>query len=173
MERLQQFREKRHLKFTKTATPPPEAPTTVSHSAPKIKLELPDFNGEPTEWKRFHGPFTHAMDSHGAAFTEQENLGVLLKSMKSDEARRIVESYANSTDCYKEAMGALTEKFGSPIRIFPILVWKSMERSPWDYNEEGLANLRKQYFNTLTDMKELVFNRAEPVLEFSAVSWSK
>jgi len=95
------------------------------------------------------------MDSRGAAFTEQEKLGVLIKLMKDDEARHIVEAYSDSTDCYCEAMRALQEKFGSPVRIFPILVRKSIERHPMDYTEEGLAHLRKQYYNTLKDMKEL------------------
>ncbi len=82
------------------------------------------------------------MESRGAAFTEQEKLGVLIKSMKDDEAKQVVEAYSNSTDCYKEAMEAL-EKYGSPVRIFPVLVRKSIERHSMDYTEEGLAHLRK------------------------------
>ncbi len=52
-------------------------------------------------------------------------------------------------------MEALEEKYGSPIRIFPVLVRKSIERHSMDYTEEGLAHLRKQYYNTLKDMREL------------------
>jgi len=130
-------------------------PTTFTSAAPKIKLELPEFNGRPTEWKRFHGPFTHAMDSRGSTFTEQEKLGVLLKSMKDEDARRIVEAYSNSSDCYREAMEALEEKFGSPIRIFPMLVRKMVESRPMDYSEEGLALFRTQYLNTFKDIQEL------------------
>jgi len=92
MSCFQQFRERRHARtISSTSSSTNASPTSVSHFASKIKLELLNFNGEPTEWKRFYVPFTHAMDSKGVAFTEQDKLEVLIKSMKDDEAKRIVE----------------------------------------------------------------------------------
>jgi len=155
MSCFQQFREKRHARtISSTSSSTTAPPPSVSYYALKIKIKLPNFSGEPTVGKCFHGPFTHAMDSRGAAFTEQKKLEVFIKSMKYDEARLNVEAYFNFTDCYHEAMRALQEKFKLPVRIFPILVRKLIEQHHMDYTEEGLVHLRKLYYNPLKDMKD-------------------
>ncbi len=122
---LGKIRESRniiHSRATPSSTPSTVLPVVTAPRGPKIKLDLPDFNGNPTEWRHFHRLFTSAMTSRGSEFSNHEKVCILLKSMKTAEAQRIVQSHVNSDSCYDEAMEALTAKYGSSRKVFPLLV---------------------------------------------------
>jgi len=61
--------------------------------------------------------------------------------MTSPEAQCIVQSYTHADDCYTQAMDALTTKYGSQRKVFPILVCQTLEKRTIDYTEEGLSLL--------------------------------
>ncbi len=109
---LGKIRESRniHSRATPSSTPSTVLPVVTAPRGPKIKLDLPDFNGNPTEWRHFHRLSTSAMTSRGSEFSNHEKVCILLKSMKTAEAQRIVQSHVNSDSCYDEAMEALTAK---------------------------------------------------------------
>jgi len=94
------------------------------------------------------------MDNRGSEFTNQEKVCVLLKSMKTVEAQKIVQSYANSNTGDDEAMEALTVKYGSPQKVFPLLVRQTLERGAIDFTEKGFAQLRERFFNPYKAMKK-------------------
>ena len=117
-------------------------------------MELPDFNGESTEWSHFHRLFTSAMDSRGRDFTQHEKACILLKSMRIPDAQRIVQSYTTHDDSYTQAMEALVKKYGSPKKVFPILVHHTLERGPVDFTEESFIKLCERFLNPFKVMQE-------------------
>ena len=122
MEQLTTFRKDRHRSKVAEAesTPTPTPAVIPSHSSgPKIKMELPDFNGEPTEWRHFHRLFTSAMDSRGRDFTQHEKVCILLKSMKIPDAQRILVRQTlerGPVDFTEESFIKLRERFLNPFK---------------------------------------------------------
>ena len=119
LEQLHEFRKRRHRKTPEPTASSTESSTTTSRSrGPKIKMEMPSFSGEPTEWRHFHRLFTSAMDGRGRGFTDHEKVCILLKSMAHPEAQRIVQAHTHSDEGYADALKALTTNTELPGRSF-------------------------------------------------------
>ncbi len=108
---------------------------------PKIKLDLPKFSGNPTDWRHFHCLFTSALEKRGDAFSQHEKACLLLQAMSIPEAQQIVQSYSHADDGYDQAMEVLTYKYGSPRIVFPLLVHKKMEKSTIEFSDKGFSLL--------------------------------
>ncbi len=112
---------------------------------PTIKLDLPKFNGKPTDWRHFHRLFSSALENRGALFSSHEKVCLLLQAMQTTEAQRIIQSHSHSDDGFEQAIEALTTKYGSPKKVFPILVRRTLEKGAIDFTEEAFATLRKRF----------------------------
>ncbi len=148
-EKRAQDRRDRHAADSDSSTD-----RTRSTSGPKIKLELPTFSGNPTDWMHFHKLFTSALDTRGSSFSDREKVCLLLNAMKHPEAERIVRLHSFSDDGYSQAMEALVDKYGLAMKIFPHLVKKTLHKEPIDFTEEGFARLRERILIPFQAMEE-------------------
>ncbi len=75
----------------------------VTSLVSRLKLDLPRFNGEPTEWLGFKALFTANIERDGSDITEHEKIMHLLSCMTSIPARQTVKQFSTSTDGYTQA----------------------------------------------------------------------
>jgi len=134
-------------------TPPPTEPIR-STRASTLRLELPDFSGNPLDWHHFFKLFTSALERVGSDFSDRERSCFLLKAMKSTEADHIVRSYAAAEDGYQQALKALIMRFGAA-KVFLHLVHKMTTKETITFSQEGFAKFRDQYVIPLQPMQEL------------------
>ena len=107
-------------------------------------LDMPNFSGKPSEWNHFRELFTSALARSSSDCTNREKACLLEQSMKHLDAQAIVKHLTHTSDRYNKAMKALIEEFGSDKKVFSVLVNKTLDRAPIDFNREGFIRLRKR-----------------------------
>lgn len=89
-----------------------------SHSS-RLKVDLPKFNGEPTEWLSFKSLFASALERDGSDISEYEKTQHLLSCMTSATAKQTVKQFTTANDGYDQALKALEHAYGGVWRIYP------------------------------------------------------
>jgi len=143
--------ERLEAKTPSVSTPAPfKFPKSTS-----LKLDLPTFSGNPTEWHNFFDLFSSTLARAGEEFSDRERTCFLLKAMANTTAEEIVKNHATADDGYSKAVEALTQKFGVPKVVLPHLVRKVTAKETFTFSQESLSRLRKNHLLPIAEMKRL------------------
>jgi len=139
---------------TSTLTRESSEPARTINITSRLKLDLPKFNGELTEWLGFKALFTAAMERDGAGVSEHEKCIHLLSCMTSHTAKQTVKQFATSADGYTQALQALEDAYGGSWRIYPQHVSALLKDETYHYTAEGLRKMRETLDVNLKGLEE-------------------
>ncbi len=112
------------------STPPPVADPIGS----LLKVDLPSFSGEPTQWRSFITIFQSIMDKHGRHLTDPEKCSLLMKHVKLEDAKRTVLRKSQQEDGFKGADQEFEDTFGSPSIVYCYVVERLLKEEAYNYN---------------------------------------
>ncbi len=65
----------------------------------KFNLELPSFSGKPIDWADFFDLFDSTLKTRGKHLNDKEKRCLLLKDMRTEEAKRTVLLHSKDNAC--------------------------------------------------------------------------
>ncbi len=132
--------------------------TSVVNAKPRFELDLPRFMGSPVDWHSFYKLFSTTIEQHGKYLTKEEKLCLLLKSMKDEGARKIVQLHSQSDDGYDNAIKALINNFGRLSVIYPHHVRKILQTDSYGYDRESFTRIRQRFLLAYESMETMKAN---------------
>ncbi len=135
-------------------TPTTSTTNTTIHHSSRLRLDLPKFHGDPTEWVSFKAIFTAAMDKEGLGLTDQEKCMHLLGCMTMTAAKQTVRQYAALVNGYADAIQALEDTYGGSWRVYPIHVAVLVKAETYTYTAESLRQMRETIDLNLKGLKQ-------------------
>ena len=117
--------------------------STKEHT--KFDLELPTFSGKPTDWRAFFDLFSSTLETRGKHLNDKEKRCLLLKAMKSEDAKDTVLVHSQGEDGYDKAVEALINNYGSAMIVYPHYVRNLTTRETYTYDRESLQRMRQQF----------------------------
>ena len=112
-------------------SPPPAVPTT---QAAPLNVELPKFNGNPTEWNEFEGLFRKAMETRASGYSETDRKHLLKNSLETAEACEAARRFAAGGRTLDEILKKLRHRFSSAQVVYPILVGQATKPDSYGAN---------------------------------------
>jgi len=114
-------------------------PSTTQHRS-KLRIELPDFNGEPLQWTTFWKLFSRLVDKEDD-LSEEEKLHLLIKSMKNKDAEHIAKTTAANNFSYDEVVEVLKTKYDRPRANFSLHMKNLVQKRKTDYTFKSMEEL--------------------------------
>ncbi len=137
-----------------------DAPTRRSGPiimGPGLNLEMPHFDGQPRNWAKFKRMFQIVLDTRGSHYDAVAKSVLLENSMKTKDAKDVVIRNSTGDDPYNKAMTALSEKYGNPRVLLPILVRDlTHNEDVYAYTKEGLQALYDQYVTSYEHLQDII-----------------
>ncbi len=127
--------------------------TTIHHSC-RLRLDLPKFLGDPTEWVSFKAIFTAAMNKEGSDLTDQEKCTHLLGCMTMTAAKQTVRQYMALMDGYADAIQALEDTYRGTWMVYPIHMAVLAKPETYTYTAESLRQMRETVDLNLKGLKQ-------------------
>ncbi|XP_077868420.1 uncharacterized protein LOC144359010, partial [Saccoglossus kowalevskii] len=137
---------------TKTSQPDPTSqPRLKTVQLPR--LELKEFNGDPLRWSEFNDGFKATIDSNPQISEIQKF--TYLRSLVTDEAKRLIDGYQTTEANYKSAYALLEKRYGDT----QLIVQAHME-SLWShpvpsYNATSLKDFHDSLETTVRSLRAL------------------
>ncbi len=144
--------------------------TTESISRPKaapINVQLPKFDGDPLQWRHFSNLFTTAIRTRAGGFSELDKRCLLVESLISPEAKMEVTN-APEEASLDELMELLSQRFGRPQTIVPILIKQVSKPDLFTSDYAGLQRLVQQFFKGADALKHHIGDSLSSYLMYSA-----
>ncbi len=137
-----------------------DAPTRRSGPiimGPGLNLEMPHFDGQPRNWAKFKRMFQIVLDTRGSHYDAVAKSVLLENSMKTKDAKDVVIRNSTGDDPYNKAMTALSEKYGNPRVLLPILVRDlTHNEDVYAYTKEGLQALYDHYVTSYEHLQDII-----------------
>ena len=137
----------------------PTTPSSISldgktnsyHS--QLKLKLPNFNGDPLEWRTFWNLFD-SLISQEKGMTDEQKACHLTDTMADSKAKEIAK-ISTRTGCYQQALQDLKELYDQPRVVFPLHLKKKLCYSKTiTYDREDFRQLKQTMQQHYTGMEE-------------------
>ncbi len=148
-----QANEKKKVDGESSTTPIPVTVPVREHM--KFDIELPSFSGRPIYWRAFYDLFSSTINTRGKHLNDKEKRCLLIKAMKSDEAKDIVLVHSQGEDGYDNAIKALVNNYGSPKIIYPHHIRSLIAREKYTYDRESLRRMRQRFLLNYEAMKTI------------------
>ncbi len=126
-------KEKRHSE--------PHSPRRDTPHAAPLQIDLPQFKVHHLEWQHFETLFRAVIESHTSGYSELDKRCLLLKTLESQEARDIATRFASKNDTLEEVLKCLSQKFGRPQLVYPILVARVTQPDTYHDNYDEFQRL--------------------------------
>ena len=128
-----------HLAATVPSKIPDLPKPSITQHRSKLRIELPDFNGEPLQWATFWKLFSRLVDKED--LSEEEKLHLLIKAMKNKDAEHIAKTTAANTFSYNEVVKVLRTKYDRPRPNFSLHMKNLVQKRKTDYTFKSMEDL--------------------------------
>ncbi len=140
---------------TSTTTP------NVARAVP-INVELPKFDGDPLQWRKFHTIFTVAFTTRAVGFSELDKKCLLSNSILPKDVKDIVDNAPEKEDL-SQLLERLKRRYGRPQFVVSLLIKKMDQPQSFSFHYEGVQCIHTQIFQG--------YDALEPYMEDSLLSY--
>jgi len=105
-----------------SAMPAPAAAMSSDRDA--LKIELPNFDGDPFKWSNFKTMFTQTVSKRARGHSPLEVKGLLIKAVKHQEGLKILHNLPSDDMTLDEMLARLEAIYGSPEILAPLIIGK-------------------------------------------------
>ncbi len=109
---------------------------TVAKAAP-INVELPKFDGDPLQCRKFHTMFTAAITTRAVGFSELDKKYLLSNSILPQDGKDIVDNAPEKEDL-SQLLERLKRRYGRPQVVVPLLIKKIDQPQSFSFDYEGV-----------------------------------
>ncbi len=140
---------------TSTTTP------TVARAA-QINVELPKFDGDPLQWRKFYTMFTVAITTRADGFSELDKKCLLSNFILPKDVKDIVDN-APKKEYLSQLLERLKRRYGRPQVVVSLLIKKMDQPQSFSFDYEGVQRIHTQKFQG--------YDALEPYMEDSLSSY--
>ncbi len=154
---------------TVSATPVLPTFTPASKAAPII-VDVPTFDGDPTNWSSFERMFRAAIKTRGSGLSNTDIRSTLIKSLTFKPARELVPDAHDLDVPLDDLLEPLQERFGAPSKVLPALVKRILAPNMFQPTYDSLVAADSQLCVTYDSIKATTGDSLSKFLAFVSLA---